>query len=150
MFAARRTARVNGRMILLTSSIMTIRGPKLPGAPVGTRWAALAQGLQYKAANICPSHKGREIANVIAGCLEGVKTKGNKPHVLKIIIRQKILKYTKIWPLDAQGEKSDFISFNRNLINICSKLRERDEAVQKVTGIKVKTARTLNHPLGRK
>jgi hypothetical protein len=38
MLAARRTDNVIGRIKFLTSSIITIRGIKAPGVPVGTKW----------------------------------------------------------------------------------------------------------------
>lgn len=82
MLAARRTDRVSGRMTLLTSSIITMKGIKAGGVPSGTRWAIIAFGVFAHPMIIWPSHKGRARATVKERCLEAVKIKGNKPKAL--------------------------------------------------------------------
>lgn len=41
ILAAKRTANVPGRITLLTVSIRTMKGIRIPGVPKGTKWASI-------------------------------------------------------------------------------------------------------------
>lgn len=63
MLADRRIERVKGRITLLTSSIITIKGIRIGGVLRGTKWASIKNGTFTIPINMCPNHRGR--ANVI-------------------------------------------------------------------------------------
>lgn len=90
IFAAKRTERVIGRIIFLTSSIMTIKGIKAGGVPIGTKWAKNEVKLFTKLKIIKLSHKGRAKVKVIARWLVAVNVNERRPNVLlKIIIKNR-------------------------------------------------------------
>lgn len=73
IFAAKRTANVKGRIILLINSISTINGVRALGVLNGTKWANVDWGLREKAFIICPSHRGRDNVKAKERCLDAVK-----------------------------------------------------------------------------
>ena len=79
ILAANRTARVNGRIRLLVSSIKTIRGISPPGVPKGTKCLSILWGVFNQPALIWPSHKGRAIPTVKIKWLVAVKIYGKRP-----------------------------------------------------------------------
>ena len=74
ILAAKRTAKVKGRITFLTISIKTIKGAKGIGLPIGTRCASIFLVDLTQAMSICPNHKGRAIDKVNVKWLEEVKT----------------------------------------------------------------------------
>lgn len=74
MLAANRIANVPGRITFLIVSINTINGIRAKGVPWGTKWAniCLVCWSQPKIINVI--HKGNDKDNVIAICLDLVKT----------------------------------------------------------------------------
>jgi len=74
MLAARRTARVPGRIMLLIVSINTIKGISTEGVPWGTRWANICWVWLTQPLIIRVTHKGKERASVIAIWLDLVNT----------------------------------------------------------------------------
>jgi len=91
IFAANRIDKVNGRIILLTVSIITITGIKNPGVPLGTKWANKLLYWKIIDIVILPNHNGKAIVSVNLMCLVLVKMYGNKPIKLEKIIKKKIL-----------------------------------------------------------
>jgi hypothetical protein len=73
MFAANRTDRVSGRITLLISSIITIKGIKGYGVPKGTKCAKKPLIFLIVEKIIYPSHSGRAKETVKVKCLEEVK-----------------------------------------------------------------------------
>lgn len=73
MFAARRIAKVPGRITLLTVSIHTIKDIKATGVPWGTKWANIWFVWLIHPYNIKESHKGKAKAKVITIWLVLVK-----------------------------------------------------------------------------
>lgn len=96
MLAVRRTDSVTGRMILLVSSIRTIKGIRAAGAPSGTRWAKNSVKLLVNLNMIKASHIGRARERVIAKCLVAVKVNDKRPIVLLSKSRKKRLTNKKI------------------------------------------------------
>lgn len=90
IFAARRTDKVIGRMILLTSSIKTIKGINTGGVPEGTKWARNSVRLFVNLNIIKATQRGRAKERVIAIWLVAVKVKERSPIVLFIIIKLKM------------------------------------------------------------
>lgn len=82
ILAARRTARVNGRITLLINSIMTIKAINGPGVPSGTKCANARWGLLYQLNIMWPSHNGKASVTVNERWLEAVKMYGNNPRLL--------------------------------------------------------------------
>ena len=80
--AARRTARVPGRMIFLTVSIRTINGISASGVPSGTRCVNINSVRVNHPYNINDIQNGRARASVIVRCLVLVKTYGSNPKKL--------------------------------------------------------------------
>jgi len=64
IFAANRIDNVNGRIILLTVSIITIIGIKKPGVPLGTKWANKLLYWKIIDMIILPNHRGKAIVKV--------------------------------------------------------------------------------------
>jgi len=91
IFAANRIDNVNGRIIFLTVSIITIIGIKNPGVPFGTKWANKLLYWNIIDIIILPNHKGKAIVNVNLIWLLLVKMYGNNPIKLEKIIKKKIL-----------------------------------------------------------
>lgn len=73
MFAVRRIARVPGRIMFLTVSIITIKGIKIVGVPCGIRWANKLDVLFSHPNNIIANQAGRAMVKVKTRCLEAVK-----------------------------------------------------------------------------
>lgn len=82
ILAARRTDRVIGRIMFLIISIITMKGIKGAGVPIGTRWARNSVMLLIILNIINLIQKGRASESVIAKCLVEVKVNENKPSVL--------------------------------------------------------------------
>lgn len=74
ILAARRTARVRGRIIRLIDSMITIRGIKAPGVFSGTKWAILKLNCLKSLINIYPNQSGKLKDKVILKCLVEVNT----------------------------------------------------------------------------
>jgi len=74
ILAANRTAKVMGRIIDLTVSIITITGIKGAGVPRGTKWAIILLNCRTIDQTIDPNQIGNERANVKTKCLEEVNT----------------------------------------------------------------------------
>ena len=86
MLAARRIARVPGRMTLLIVSIKTISGMRGPGVPVGTRWASICRVWLMQPNRMKQDQRGNLSANVNLRCLVEVNTWGISPiRLLKTI-----------------------------------------------------------------
>jgi len=83
IFAARRIAKVAGRIIFLTVSIITITGIRKLGVPLGTRCASRLL-YWYKIDNIIlPIHRGRDNERVIEKWDVEVKIYGINPRKLE-------------------------------------------------------------------
>lgn len=82
MLAARRTARVLGRMIFLTVSISTINGINASGVPSGTRWENINSVRVNHPYSINDAQNGRARVRVIVKCLVLVNTYGKSPKKL--------------------------------------------------------------------
>lgn len=91
MFAAKRTERVIGRIMLLTNSIRTIKGIRTEGVPIGTRCAKNSVKLFVNLNNMKAIHRGKASERVIAKCLVAVKVKDKSPIVLLVRITMKSL-----------------------------------------------------------
>jgi len=74
ILAAKRTAKVKGRIIDLMISIKTIKGINTLGVPLGTKWAIKELKVFDKANTIKLSHRHKPRGNVNLICLEAVKT----------------------------------------------------------------------------
>ena len=68
-----------GRTRIITVSIITKKGFKAAGAPIGSKLAITEVGLKKIPEIIKESHKGRPKDKEIAKCLVGLKTYGIKP-----------------------------------------------------------------------
>lgn len=73
IFAIKRIAKVKGRIIFLIISINTIKGWRIKGVPIGTRWANINKGWFFHLIIICPNHKGRAKLRVNVIWVEEVK-----------------------------------------------------------------------------
>ena len=113
IFAARRTARVPGRIIDLILSIMTITGIKAAGVPMGTRWAIFLLNCFTNLIIILPSHSGKERAKVILRWLEAVNTYGKSPKKLPVITIINTAENINITPGLISVPNTDFNSFNK-------------------------------------
>lgn len=82
IFAANRTARVNGRIIFLIVSMHTIKGIRIGGVPWGTRWANICCVLLIHPYSMNVNQNGSARDNVNVKWLELVKMKGNSPRRL--------------------------------------------------------------------
>lgn len=82
MFAANRTDKVIGRMMFLIISIITIKGIKAAGVPIGTKWARKSVMLLTILNIINLNQKGKANERVIAKCLVDVKVNEKRPSVL--------------------------------------------------------------------
>ena len=98
ILAANRIDKVNGRIILLTVSIITITGIKNPGVPLGTKWANKLLYWKIIDIIILPNHNGKAIVSVNLMCLVLVKIYGNKPIKLEKMIKKKSLIKINIVP----------------------------------------------------
>lgn len=94
ILAARRTAKVNGRIIRLIVSINTINGIKTVGHPKGTRWENILLNFNHPII-IKLNHIGKAKEKVILICLVRVNVKGKIPEMLKAKIKIKIGKRKK-------------------------------------------------------
>lgn len=94
ILAARRTAKVSGRIIRLIVSINTINGIKTVGHPKGTRWANILLNFNHPII-ISLNHIGKAKEKVILICLVRVNVKGKIPEMLKAKIKIKIGKRKK-------------------------------------------------------
>lgn len=97
MLAANRTDKVIGRITLLMSSMITMKGISAVGVPEGTRWAKNSVKLLNRLYIIKANQKGKARAKVIAKCLVAVKVNDKSPAALlnksnrKIEMKIKIL-----------------------------------------------------------
>jgi len=91
ILAERRTDRVIGRIIVLISSISTIKKIRTGGVPLGTKWAINMLKFKTNEALIILIHIHKEIDKLNVRWLDLVKTYGNKPNKLFIRINKKIL-----------------------------------------------------------
>lgn len=73
ILAARRTAKVPGRIILLMVSITTMKGIRAAGVLWGTKWANMCLEWFTQPNNIKETHKGAANVKVKIKCLELVK-----------------------------------------------------------------------------
>lgn len=89
MLAARRTAKVPGRITFLIVSIITINGIRAKGVPWGTKWANICLECWIHPNNIRVTHKGKERDSVITMCLDLVNTYGANPRKLLNTIMEK-------------------------------------------------------------
>ena len=88
ILAANRIAKVAGRIILLTVSIITITGIKNLGVPTGTKWAIILFHWKTIDIPILPNHSGRASLKVIDKCLVDVKMYGINPIKLEKIMKK--------------------------------------------------------------
>lgn len=97
MFAESRMARVNGRIISLMDSIITINGIKIKGVPWGVRWAKRSF-IKFNILNIMILvHKVRERERENLKCLDAVKINGKRPRkLLKKIINRSLVKIIRL------------------------------------------------------
>lgn len=79
IFAAKRTAKVPGRITDLTDSISTITGISTLGVPTGTKWAIMWLNCMTKDHTKDPSQRGKARDRVNTKWLEAVNTYGNNP-----------------------------------------------------------------------
>lgn len=79
ILAVSRTESVIGRTKILTVSMITRKGFKAAGAPIGSNLATTEVGLKKIPEIIKESHKGRPRDKEIARCLVGLKTYGIRP-----------------------------------------------------------------------
>ena len=79
ILAVSRTESVIGRTKILTVSMITRKGFKAAGAPMGSSLATTEVGLKKIPEIIKESHKGRPRDKEIAKCLVGLKTYGIRP-----------------------------------------------------------------------
>lgn len=79
ILAVSRTESVIGRTKILTVSMITRKGFKAAGAPIGSSLATTEVGLKKIPEIIKESHKGRPRDKEIARCLVGLKTYGIRP-----------------------------------------------------------------------
>lgn len=79
ILAVSRTESVIGRTKILTVSMITRKGFKAAGAPIGSNLAITEVGLKKIPEIIKESHKGRPRDKEIARCLVGLKTYGIRP-----------------------------------------------------------------------
>lgn len=87
ILAANRIDSVKGRIILLIVSIITIKGIKIVGVPLGIKWINLFLVLINIICIIKPTQNGKANVSVNAIWLVGVKFIGNKPGKLLQIIK---------------------------------------------------------------
>lgn len=73
IFAIKRIASVPGRIRLLMVSMHTMKGIRIPGVPVGTRWAIIWYVFLIHPKIIKVNHKGKAIDNVKVIWLDLVK-----------------------------------------------------------------------------
>ena len=74
MFAARRTARVKGRIKDLIISIRTIKGTNTGGVPLGTRWAIKEVKVFTAAAHVRLNQRNALSGSVMLMWLDAVNT----------------------------------------------------------------------------
>lgn len=113
MLAASRIARVAGRIVWLTASIITIKGINGPGVPFGTRWAMHVSYWWRLDQAIEPAQRGKATAKVNTGCLEGVNTYGNKPSKFEASTVKKKVKNSKKTPGVADRPNTALSSLRR-------------------------------------
>lgn len=97
ILAVNRTESVIGRTRILTVSIITKKGFKGAGAPIGSKLAITEVGLKKIPETIKESHKGNPNDKEIAKCLVGLKTYGTRPlKFIKIKNKNKaVIKFIK-------------------------------------------------------
>lgn len=105
ILAARRIAKVAGRMIFLIVSIKTINGIRAKGVPCGTRWASMCLVWWVHPKIISVIHKGRDRDKVITMWLDLVNTYGSRPRELLNIIRLKRLINKIVDPIWEESNK---------------------------------------------
>ena len=137
MFAASRTARVPGRMMLLMVSIRTMRGISGPGVPAGTRWANMCWVWLIQPKSMNDSHRGSLRASVSARCLVEVKTYGTRPKKLLKTISEKIDTKATVPPGFA-GPRRVLNSLWSELISLPQRRDHREGADQKRYGIRAR------------
>ena len=73
IFAAKRTDKVIGRIIELTSSMITMKGLNGAGLPSGTKCANIVEEVFTQANDTCPNHRGKASLRVNTKWLVAVK-----------------------------------------------------------------------------
>ena len=116
IFAANRIDNVNGRMIFLTDSIITIIGIKKLGVPIGTKWQKRLLYWNIIDKIILPNHKGKANVKVNDIWLVLVKIYGKSPIKLEKIIKKKSLIYKNIVPWIFNSPKIAINSFFKKKI----------------------------------
>lgn len=132
IFAVRRIAKVIGRIINLSDSIITIKGIRGIGVPWGVRWVRRLFKYIKILKVIIPNHIGRDKEKQNLICLVEVKMWGYRP--MKLF--NKIIKNNEINIIKFEKEKLIKIlnSLNRNLVIMCGIIENRDDWVQIGTG----------------
>ena len=148
ILAASRTARVPGRMTLLTSSIITIKGIKGYGVPRGTRWASMGIGCLTQDMRTWPSHRGRARARVNLRCLEEVNTYGKSPKKLLNIINIRSLILTHVIPGFEAVPRIAINSLFRNLSKFLKTCTYRFDINQNPWGIKSRGRKAASQLIG--
>ncbi len=136
MLAIRRTANVNGRIILLISSINTINIIRLNGVPEGTKWESIFFVLIIHPYKIKLIHNVKATGNVISIWLVDVKMNGNRPKELFNINTKNRGKNI----ITAKWELIDIFGFNSWLIFVDIILFIFEvilDIIQKEDGIKI-------------
>lgn len=106
IFAINRTAKVPGRMMLLTVSMHTINGINTEGVPGGTKWASMWKVWLIQPKIIKLIHKGKPRVNVTAKWLVPVNTKGNKPKKLFTTMKKNNPTNSNVPPLEPTPNNS--------------------------------------------
>ena len=88
ILALSRTARVNGRITLLVSSMSTINGIRAPGVFIGTKCLRKSPRASVNHPDITAIHRNKERLKVITPLLVGVKTYGSNPKKFEYIINK--------------------------------------------------------------
>ena len=98
MLAINRILKVEGRIRVLTNSIITIKLIKGEGVLRGTKWANILLEYVYQPYIKKPDHRGIENIKLKVMCLDGVNTFGRRPNILQNIKNKKIVQKIKLDP----------------------------------------------------
>lgn len=143
IFAANRTARVIGRIMLLIVSIITINVMSAGGVPWGTKCANIKLVWLIHPNNINLIHMGNAIVNVNAKCLVLVKIYGNRPIKLLNIIMLKIEMNINVDPLIDLGPNNVENSLWRVKFILFHIVLIRDDKSQNIDGININPINVL-------
>lgn len=135
MLADKRIAKVPGRIMLLIVSIQTMKGIKIAGVPIGTKWVNICWVLLIHPKSIKHNHNGKDKDKVNVKWLVLVKIYGNNPmKLLNIIIENTVIKIN-VDPLDPIGSRRILISLWRVIIILFQKIWYREGSNQYIEGI---------------